>query len=82
MEIYYNEKTDLLYLRLDPRRQELRNEDLTAGIVLDIGEGDRIAGIEILDASRHVNLDALLPVDFRPGPARQSPRRGPSTVTG
>jgi uncharacterized protein YuzE len=33
-------------------------------IVLDIGEGDRIVGIEILDASEHVTLDRLLPVRY------------------
>ena len=33
-------------------------------IVLDIGEGDRIIGIEILDASKHVLLERLLPVKY------------------
>jgi len=33
--------------------------------VLDIGEGDKIIGIEILDASKHVSLDRLLPVNYR-----------------
>jgi len=32
--------------------------------VLDIGEGDRIIGIELLDASKHVTLDRLLPVSY------------------
>jgi uncharacterized protein YuzE len=32
--------------------------------VLDIGEGDKIVGIEILDASRHLNLERLLPVEY------------------
>jgi uncharacterized protein YuzE len=34
---------------------------------LDIGENDRIIGIEILDASRNLNLDRLLPVTYRGG---------------
>ena len=33
-------------------------------IVLDIGEEGRIIGIEILDASKHVALDRLLPVKY------------------
>jgi hypothetical protein len=32
---------------------------------LTIGEGDKIIGIEILDASKHVNLDRLLPVNYK-----------------
>ncbi|MCJ7776756.1 MAG: DUF2283 domain-containing protein [Sedimentisphaerales bacterium] len=32
--------------------------------MLDIGEGDKIIGIEILDASRHVNLEKLMPVNY------------------
>jgi uncharacterized protein YuzE len=32
--------------------------------VLDIGEGERIVGIEILDASKHVTLERLLPVKY------------------
>jgi uncharacterized protein YuzE len=65
MDIYYNEKTDLLYLRFDPRGQELRNEGLVDGVVLDIGDDDRIVGIEIVGASQKVNLGSLLPVSFR-----------------
>ena len=62
MQITYNSKSDLLYLRLDSRKQKVRNERVTDDIVLDIGEKDRIVGIEILDASKHVNLEALMPV--------------------
>ncbi len=65
MQITYNPKSDLLYLRLDSRKQKVRNERVTDDIVLDIGEKDRIVGIEILDASKHVNLERLLPVRFR-----------------
>lgn len=62
MEITYNAKTDLLYIRLDDRRQDVVNKQAADDIVLDIGEDDKIVGIEILDASRHLNLDRLLPV--------------------
>jgi uncharacterized protein YuzE len=64
MNIVYNDKTDLLYIRFDDRKQEVVNRRVTEGIVLDIGENDRIVGIEILDASRHVTLDKLLPVKY------------------
>jgi len=64
MNIIYNDKTDLLYIRLDDRKQDVINRRVTEDIVLDIGENDRIIGIEILDASRHLNLDRLLPVKY------------------
>jgi uncharacterized protein YuzE len=64
MNIIYNDKTDLLYIRLDDRKQDVINRRVTEDIVLDIGEGDRIIGIEILDASKHVTLDRLLPVKY------------------
>ncbi|MBW4640442.1 MAG: DUF2283 domain-containing protein [Gloeocapsa sp. UFS-A4-WI-NPMV-4B04] len=62
MQIFYNSKSDLLYLRLDDREQEVINQRISENIVLDIGEDDKIVGIEIMDASCHVNLESLLPV--------------------
>ncbi len=64
MQIQYNAKTDLLYLRLDEQKQQVMNRRLSEDIVLDVGEDDRIVGIEILDASRHLNLEKLLPVEY------------------
>ena len=57
MHVLYNDKTDLLYIRLDDRMQEVINRRVSDDVVLDIGEGNKIIGIEILDASKHVNLD-------------------------
>ena len=64
MQVLYNDKTDLLYLRLDDRRQDVINKRVTEDIVLDLGENDKIVGIEILDASKHLNLERLLPVSY------------------
>ena len=66
MNILYNDKTDLLYIRLDSRKQDVINKRMTDNIVLDIGEDDKIVGIEILDASRYVNLANLLPISYEP----------------
>ena len=62
MEILYNSKTDLIYLRLDDRKQEILNKRISDDIVIDIGDDNRIVGIEIVDASRNLNLDRLLPL--------------------
>jgi uncharacterized protein YuzE len=64
MNILYNDRTDLLYIRLDDRKQDVVNRRVSEDIVLDIGEGERIVGIEILDASKHVTLERLLPVKY------------------
>lgn len=64
MNILYNDKTDLLYIRLDDRKQEVINRRVSEDIVLDIGENEKVIGIEILDASKHVNLERLLPVKY------------------
>ena len=68
MEILYNSKTDLLYLRLDDRKQEVLNKRISDDIVIDIGDDNRIVGIEIIDASRNLNLEKLLPLkaEFSP----------------
>jgi uncharacterized protein YuzE len=64
MHVLYNDRTDLLYIRLDDTKQEVVNRRVSDDIVLDIGKGDKIIGIEILDASKHVNLNRLLPVNY------------------
>ena len=64
MNITYNDKTDLLYIRFDDKRQEIVNKRISEGIVLDVGENDRIVGIEIIDASRHIPLEKVLPIKY------------------
>lgn len=65
MKITYHEKTDLLYIRLDERHQQVTNREVGDDIVLDLGEGDRIIGIEILDASKRLTLDQLSSVEYQ-----------------
>jgi uncharacterized protein YuzE len=64
MQILYNTNSDLLYIRLDDRKQDVINRRLGEDVVLDIGEGDKIVGIEILDASKRLDLERLLPVKY------------------
>lgn len=52
MTIQYDSKTDLLYLMIAPSRGgEIINKRVSNEMVLDIGENDKIVGIEIIDAS-------------------------------
>jgi uncharacterized protein YuzE len=64
MKIYYDDGTDLLYLRFDEREQQVENKRLSDNIVVDIGEGGKIVGIEILDASKNISLQNLLPTQY------------------
>lgn len=64
MNVIYNDKTDLLYIRLDDRKQDVINKRISEDIVLDIGENEKVIGIEILNASKNTNLERLLPVRY------------------
>lgn len=46
MHVFYND----LYIRFDSRKQDVINRRVSDDVVLDIGEADKIIGIEILDA--------------------------------
>lgn len=65
MNIVYNNKTDLLYLRLNEKKQKVINRRVSEDVVLDIGEKDTIIGIEIMDASKRINLEQLLPIKYQ-----------------
>ncbi len=62
MKVTYDDKSDLLYIRLDESTQNVMNKRVDDDVVLDIGEGDKIVGIEILEASTHVDLSKILPI--------------------
>lgn len=64
MKILYDNKTDLLYIRLDDKKQEVVNKRIAKEVVLDIGADDKIVGIEFLDASRHITLEKLFPIRY------------------
>ena len=64
MNIHYDDKTDLLYIRFDGRKQEVVNKRVSDNIVLDIGKGEKVVGIEILDASKCVDLQKILPIEY------------------
>ncbi len=65
MQISYNVKRDVLYIRLDDTKQDVINQRVSEDVVLDIGKGEKIIGIEILDASARLNLKKILPVEYQ-----------------
>ena len=51
MKISYDPESDALYIRLVEGRQECRTLRLNEDVALDVGPGEVLVGIEILDAS-------------------------------
>jgi len=64
MRITYDPKYDLLYLKLGEAGKVL-GKDIDEDITLDLDAQGRVVGIEILSASQHLDLKALLPVEIR-----------------
>ena len=65
MKVTYYEKHDLLYISFDEKPQQVVNRRLDESIVLDLTEADRIVGIEILDASKRLQLEQVLPIEYQ-----------------
>ena len=53
MKMYYDEKTDALYLRLDDSKI-VESEEVRPGIVLDFNSQKQVVGIEVLNLKRRV----------------------------
>ncbi len=51
MKISYDKEVDALYIRLIDEPQQCHTVQLSEGISLNFGDGERLVGIEILDAS-------------------------------
>lgn len=65
MQIIYNPKSDILYIRLDEVKQDVLNQRVSEDVVLDMGNENRIIGIEIMDASLRLDLKNIFPVEFQ-----------------
>ena len=50
MKISYDKETDALYIRLVEGQHQCRTLRLSDEVALNIGEGELLVGIEILDA--------------------------------
>jgi len=62
MRISYDPEADALYIRLIEGKHECRTLRLTEEIALNIGEGEMLVGVEILDAKEVLGAGKLPPV--------------------
>ncbi len=69
MKLSYDSKYDLLYIRFGKARKVV-NKPVNSDITLDLDRQGRLVGIEILSASRHIDLSAILPVKSEKSAAR------------
>ncbi len=56
MKISYDREIDALYIRLLDGKHECRSVRLSDEIALNIGAGEKLVGIEILDATSVLSL--------------------------
>ena len=52
MKISYDSEVDALYIRLVDGPQQCRTVRLSDEVALNMGEGEQLVGIEVLDAKR------------------------------
>jgi uncharacterized protein YuzE len=80
MRVQYDQKIDMLYIRLDERRQKVINKRISEDVVLEIGRANKIVGIEILDASKRLNIRKLFPVKIDIVPERSIIRKSTTAI--
>jgi len=59
MKIYYDKEVDALYMKLGNKKPEGVIE-ISEGVNLDIATDGKIVGIEILDASKKIDIKTIL----------------------
>ncbi len=56
MKITYDPEADAAYIRFKRGRVEVTTVRLSEDVAIDLGPGEEIVGIEILDASKNMGL--------------------------
>ncbi|HBI24080.1 MAG: hypothetical protein A2Y48_07000 [Nitrospirae bacterium RIFCSPLOW2_12_42_9] len=64
MRISYDQKYDILYLKLG-EAEKVICKDVDEDITVDIDAQGKLVGIEVLSASEHIDLSFLLPVEIK-----------------
>ncbi|NOY64197.1 MAG: DUF2283 domain-containing protein [Nitrospirae bacterium] len=59
MKVYYDKEVDALYIKLSNKKPDGVIE-VSEGVNLDTTEDNKIVGIEILDASKKIDLKTIL----------------------
>ena len=62
LRITYDAQADAVYIYLTERIKEPETREVDDDIILDFDAQERLVGIEVLDASKRLDLNYLLPV--------------------
>lgn len=61
MKIKYDPAVDAMYIYLEDRCKEVTTIRITEDVAIDIGEKEKVVGIEILDASKYFKKEKKIP---------------------
>lgn len=64
MYVTYDSRVDAVYIKIIPGKHKVVTVNVDEDIALNLDEQDRLIGIEILDASKRLDLRYLLPVEI------------------
>ena len=64
MQITYDTKADAMYIKFCDG-EFVANKEVEEGVILDMGKGDMLLGIEILEASTRFRPEDLARVDIQ-----------------
>ena len=62
MEISYDPRVDAVYIKLISGKHQVITHNVDDDVALDFDAQERLVGIEVLDASKRLDLNYLLPV--------------------
>ncbi len=57
MKIRYDPQVDALYISFKKGRSNVITVRINEDVAIDLGPGEEVVGIEVLDASEHLDLD-------------------------
>jgi uncharacterized protein YuzE len=61
MKLTYDPEVDALYISFNKGPTEVTTVRLSEDVAIDLGPKEEVVGIEVLDASEHLNLERLKP---------------------
>lgn len=61
MKVRYDPDVDALYISFKKGHTQVTTIRLSEDVAVDMGPGEELAGIEVLDASKHLGIDRRSP---------------------
>ncbi|MBM4463931.1 MAG: DUF2283 domain-containing protein [Chloroflexi bacterium] len=61
MKVHYDPEVDALYISFKKGHTQVTTIRLSEDVAVDLGPGEELAGIEVLDASSHLGIDRSQP---------------------